>query len=316
MDPSQATEDRRDTKKMTPPGLDIPFRAESSAATDAKPIKPFVRWAGGKSRLLPRILPHVPDDIRDYYEPFLGGGAVFLACASRVSGRSHLADLNEHLIAAWVAMRDHQVELRPLLEWYLANDSKEFFYEVRSASPIGLVEKAARFLYLNGVSWNHLWRENSRTGAMNAPWGDRPFKVVSDATMKSIGEVLAQADIVAADFREVLRSAVKGDFVYLDPPYLPLFTRPDLEKEPTAKFNKYTAKTFEMSDLLDLADICTDLSRRGVRWVMSNRDTASVRDLFPTADVIRFTTHRSLAAQSRREVEAHQSPEAILIGKV
>ena len=212
-------------------------------------------------------------------------------------------------------MRDHQSELRPLLERYLANDSKEFYYEVRSATPLGLVERAARFLYLNGVSWNHLWRENSRTGAMNVPWGDRRFKGMNDATMTAIGDVLTRADIDAADFREVLDDATRGDFVYLDPPYLPVFTRPDVEKEPTAKFNKYTAKTFEMSDLFELAKICADLSQRGVRWVMSNRDAASVSNLFPDAEIVRFTTHRSLAAQSRREVEAHLSPEAILIGR-
>ena len=302
------------TKTMTPPVLDMP--PDVRLAVQAVPIKPFVRWAGGKSRLLSRILPHVPTSIRNYYEPFLGGGAVFLACASRVTGHSRLADLNEHLVAAWVAMRDHQSELRPLLDWYLANDSKDFYYEVRLATPVGLVEKAARFLYLNGVSWNHLWRENSRTGAMNVPWGDRRFKAMDDATAKSIGDVLIRADIVAADFREVLDGATRGDFIYLDPPYLPVFTRPDVEKEPTAKFNKYTAKTFEMADLIELAEICADLSRRGVRWVMSNRDTASVHDLFPGAEVIRFATHRSLAAQSRREVEAHLSPEAILIGRV
>lgn len=301
---------------MTMPTLDMSSSVRHAIKADPMPIKPFIRWVGGKSRLLARILPHVPTNIRNYYEPFLGGGAVFLACASRVSGRSHLADLNEHLVAAWVAMRDHQSELRPLLDRYLANDSKEFYYEVRSATPIGLVEKAARFLYLNAVSWNHLWRENSRTGAMNAPWGDRQFKAMGEATMKSIGEVLARADIAAADFREMLDSATRGDFVYLDPPYLPVFTQPHLEKEPTAKFNKYTAKTFEMSDLIALAEICADLSRRGVRWVMSNRDTASVSDLFPGAEIIRFTTHRSLAAQSRREVEAHLSPEAIIIGRV
>ena len=280
------------------------------------PIKPFIRWVGGKSRLLSRILPHVPTNIRNYYEPFLGGGALFLACASRVSGHSYLADLNEHLVAAWVAMRDYQSELRPLLDQYMANDSKEFYYEVRSATPLGLVEKAARFLYLNAVSWNHLWRENSQTGAMNAPWGDRQFKVMGEATMKSIKDVLARADIAAADFRETLDSATRGDFVYLDPPYLPVFSQPNVEKEPTAKFNKYTAKTFEMSDLIELAEICADLSQRGVRWVMSNRDTASVSDLFPGTEIIRFMTHRSLAAQSRREVEAHLSPEAIIIGRV
>lgn len=300
---------------MTPAALDMPSGALRAAKGGSAPIKPFIRWAGGKSRLLPRILPHVPTSIENYYEPFLGGGAVFLALAARVSGRSHLADLNQHLIAAWVAMRDNQSELRPLLDWYLENDSKEFYYEVRSTVPSGLVETAARFLYLNGVSWNHLWRENSRTGAMNAPWGDRRFKGIDDAAMKTVGEVLARADIVAADFREALDGATRGDFVYLDPPYLPIFTRPDIEKEPTAKFNKYTAKTFEMTDLIDLAEICAELSRRGVRWVMSNRDTASVHELFPDAKIIQFTTHRSLAAHSRREVEAHQSPEAILIGR-
>lgn len=301
---------------MTSAALNMPSCAPPSVGFHSAPIKPFIRWAGGKSRLLSRILPHVPANIGNYYEPFLGGGAVFLACATRMSGRSHLADLNDHLIAAWVAMRDHQSELRPLLDWYLENDSKEFYYDVRSAKPPNFVEKAARFLYLNGVSWNHLWRENSRTGAMNVPWGDRQFKRMDDATMKSIRDVLKRADIVSADFREILGAATHGDFVYLDPPYLPVFTRPDVEKEPTAKFNKYTAKTFEMSDLIELADICAGLSQRGVRWVMSNRDNASVSDLFPGAEIIRFTTHRSLAAQSRREVEAHLSPEAIIIGRV
>lgn len=284
-------------------------------AMAAAPIKPFIRWAGGKSRLIPLIRPHIPERIKNYFEPFVGGGAVFLSCVARISGRSHLSDLNEHLIAAWIAMRDHQSELRPLLDWYSANDTKEFYYITRSTNPANFVEKAARFLYLNGVSWNHLWRENSRTGAMNVPWGDRRFKGVDEATFTIMRRVLARTDIRSADFRKVLTGATRGDFVYLDPPYLPIFTRPGTEKEPTAKFNKYTAKTFEYPDLVALAEICSKLSRLGVNWVMSNRDTKSVRDLFPKAKIIRFKTHRSLAAQSRREVEAHQSPEAIIIGR-
>lgn len=307
------TTKRRESMAQTArkaPQIELPFGSLSPA-----PTKPFIRWVGGKSRLLPRIVPHIPDRIQNYYEPFLGGGAVFLACASRVTGRSILADLNEHLISAWVAMRDHQPELSELLKWYSANDSKDFYYSVRSAAPSSLIEMAGRFLYLNGVSWNHLWRENSRTGAMNVPWGDRQFRGIDAASMKAIGGMLSRADIVTADFREVLKTASEGDFVYLDPPYLPIFSQPGVEKEPTAKFNKYTAKTFEMPDLIELSQICESLTNRGVRWVMSNRDTESVRALFPRSEIIRFTTHRSLAAQSRREVEAHQSPEAIIIGR-
>jgi DNA adenine methylase len=300
---------------MTPSASIMDSDEKSVDCLDDNIIKPFVRWVGGKSRLIPRILPHIPLTFKDYYEPFLGGGAVFLACRSRIQGRAHLADLNEHLIAAWLAMRDHQDELHPLLDWYHKNDSKELYYSVRAEIPNSLVEKAARFLYLNGVSWNHLWRENSRTGAMNVPWGDRQFRCMNDERMKTIGKVLARADIAVADFRDVLDRATSGDFVYLDPPYLPVFSRPDIEKEPTAKFNKYTAKTFELQDLIELAGICEKLSRKGVSWMMSNRDNEAVTALFPRAQIVRFTTHRSLAAQSRREVEAHQSPEAIIVGQ-
>jgi DNA adenine methylase len=286
----------------------------SVAAAGATPLRPFIRWAGGKSRLLPRILPHVPERIDNYFEPFLGGGAVFLAVGGRISGGAVLADLNDHLVAAWNAMRDHRDELEPRLNRYQELDSKEYYYEVRAEVPTSLLDRAARFLYLNGVSWNHLWRENSKTGAMNVPWGDRRFKGFDSDYLDRVGAALTIADIRTADFRSVLGDARAGDFVYLDPPYLPIFSQPDTEKEPTAKFNKYTAKTFELPDLIELADICADLTDRGVSWVMSNRDTESVRDLFPRTRIVQFTTHRALAAQSRREVEAHQSPEALIIG--
>lgn len=296
------------------------MNSSSSTVTSnilAKPraMKPFVRWAGGKTRLLPKILPHIPDRFENYFEPFLGGGAVFFAIQDRINGRAQLADLNQHLVAAWIAMRDHQVELKPQLDWYLERDSKEFYYEVRASAPEGLVPRAARFLYLNGVSWNHLWRENSKTGAMNVPWGDRVFKSFDDERLESIHETLQIADIYAADFREVLTNAKEGDFVYLDPPYLPVFTKSETEKEPTSKFNKYTAKVFGESDLQELALLCNELSNRGVKWVMSNRDTPGVRELFPEAEVVGFTTRRSVAAQSRRKVESGQSPEAIIIGR-
>ncbi|GAA3665231.1 DNA adenine methylase [Arthrobacter ginkgonis] len=291
------------------------FTASAKVLAGPRATKPFVRWAGGKTRLLPHILPHIPDRFENYFEPFLGGGAMFFAVQDRIENRAQLADLNHHLVAAWVAMRDHQEELKPLLEWHRERDSKEFYYEVRAAAPQGLVPRAARFLYLNGVSWNHLWRENSKTGAMNAPWGDRSFKSFDEATLESIKASLQVADVRAADFREVLADAREGDFVYLDPPYLPVFTKSDVEKEPTSKFNKYTAKVFGESDLMSLAALCDDLTDRGVKWVMSNRDTPGVRELFPNADIIGFTTRRAVAAQSRRQVEAGQSPEAIIIGR-
>lgn len=278
--------------------------------------KPFIRWVGGKARLLPRILPHVPKDIRNYFEPFLGGGAVFLASRNRIAGTAYLADLNEHLVCAWIALRDQPPRFRDLLELHQSSDSKEYYYEMRSAIPDDPVEKAARFLYLNGTSWNHLWRENSKTGAMNVPWGDRKFRGFEPDELYEIASTLEGVSIEHRDFREILGEASAGDFVYLDPPYLPIFTKPGIEKEPTAKFNKYTAKTFELSDLIELADLCNEMARRGVRWVMSNRDNEVVRELFSGHHFVSFTAHRALAAQSKREVEAHRSPEALVVGRV
>jgi DNA adenine methylase len=290
-------------------------RSERGTSGEARPraTKPFIRWAGGKTRLLPKILPHVPATVRDYHEPFLGGGAMFFAVQDRISGRAHLADLNGHLINAWVAMRDDQDALRPLLDKHQANDSVEYYYEMRAQTPTDPVEQAARFLYLNATSWNHLWRENSKTGAMNVPWGDRQFKGYDDAALEALRNTLAIADIRQEDFRDAMDRAEPGDFVYLDPPYLPVFTNPD-EKEPTSKFNKYTAKVFELPDLQELATLCEKLSSRGVKWIMSNRDTSGVRSLFPADTIVGFTTHRSLAAQSKRAVESRRSPEAIIIG--
>ncbi len=139
----------------------------------------------------------------NYHEPFLGGGAVFLASRHRISGKAFLSDLNAHLICAWVALRDRPSGLEELLRWYLENDSKEFYYEVRTNQPDDATEKAARFLYLNSVSWNHLWRENSKTGAMNVPWGDRKFKGFSKHDMDEIADILEGVSISGKRSRAV-----------------------------------------------------------------------------------------------------------------
>lgn len=287
---------------------------ESVCAVPVAAPKPFIRWAGGKTRLLPKLLPHFPAQITNYHEPFIGGGSVFLAIRERISGWAYLSDLNEHLVSAWIAMRDHQESLAPRFDWYRANDSKEFFYKIRAEAPSDPVEMAARFLYLNATSWNHLWRENSKTGTMNAPWGDRQFKGFDLVVLEQIRRTLSDTNIRHTDFRAALSEVQPGDFVYLDPPYLPIFTNAE-EAEPTSKFNKYTAKVFTDGDLQDLAEICKSLTAENVQWVLSNRDTPGVRDLFGFADVVTFTTHRALSAQAGRTVEAKRSPEAIVIGK-
>lgn len=269
------------------------------------PSRPFLKWAGGKTRLLPKLLPYVPDTFRDYYEPFLGGGAMFFAIHERLSGTAYLSDLNDELINTWIVVRDHEPVLRKALKRYKAKDSKEFFYSQRPRQSQDPIDMAARFLYLNQTSWNGLWRVN-RWGEYNVPWGQRPFRGFTNSQLSGYRTVLRRAQIEFVDFREALERPEAGDFVYLDPPYLPL--------SDTSKFFLYTEKRFRAPDLQELAACCEALTSRGVAWVLSNRDTPLVRDLFDHARIAGLTARRSVAAQNRRDVEAVDSPEVIIIG--
>ena len=257
----------------------------SSNEEIAARVKPIIRWVGGKSRLLSRILPEAPLVIQDYYEPFLGGGAVYLALYRRVEGNAYLSDVNPHLIAGWQGYADPTEQFLETLMDFERQDSEDFYYAMRAQTPTNQFEMATRFAYLNATSWNHLWRENSKTGAMNTPWGKRAFKVPPSDRLSEFTDALKGARIVLQDFRDALQSAQAGDFVYLDPPYLPIWTNPE-EKEPTSKFNRYNARTFGSRDLQDLAECCRELDEKGVAWLLSNRDTEQVRELFSFAGIV------------------------------
>lgn len=277
------------------------------SATSSGPSKPFIKWAGGKTRLLPHLLPHFPEAFNSYHEPFLGGGAAFFAAAARRTGSAHLSDLSDELVNAWQVVREHGGRLARELKPYLESDSEEFYYSLRPLQPEDPVDRACRFLYLNQTSWNGLWRVN-RWGEFNVPWGQRPFRGFSAEALDSYSALLQNVDVSLLDFREALSRARKGDFVYLDPPYLPL--------SDTSKFFLYTEKRFRAPDLRELAVACEDLSSRGVRWILSNRDTPLVRELFDHAEIIGLTTRRSVAAQNRRDVEPTDSAEVIVRGGI
>ncbi len=268
--------------------------------------RPFLKWAGGKSRLLDRILPYVPATFANYHEPFLGGGAMFFRVKGRIREKAYLTDLNEELVTAWRAVQSHPDSLRDALRYYAEHDCKEFYLSVRSDRPTGVVDRAARFIYLNQTSWNGLWRVN-RWGEFNVPWGSRSFRGLSDDVLVHLRYILRDVTITHGDFRDALKIPKAGDFVYLDPPYLPL--------SDTSKFYLYTEQRFRKPDLVQLAQLCSGLSERGVHWIMSNRDTPVVRELFSDCDIVALTVRRSVAAQNARDVEARQSPEVIIIGK-
>jgi DNA adenine methylase len=286
---------RRDSGKCWLPGLE-----------PEQTVKPFLRWAGGKTRLMQALLPHFPAQFASYHEPFLGGGSVFFSVRHRATSEVFLSDLNTELINAWQVVRDFPEEFLLNLEPYTFRTGEEGYYSVREEAPTDPIERAARFFYLNQTSWNSLWRVN-RWGVFNVPWGAREFRGIGNSELQVVSTALQPVLIEEMDFREALERPKRGDFVYLDPPYLPI--------SDTSKFAGYTEKRFRVASLAELATCCERLSARGVSWVMSNRDTTTVRELFSFAKLFALTTKRSVAAQNRRDVEPSASPEIIVIGK-
>lgn len=276
-----------------------------AALADKEAAKPFLRWVGGKTRLLPKILPYLPEKIENYHEPFLGSGAIFFAIQSRISGASYLSDLNDELINIWSIVKDDPERLLFSLQTYRGRDNEDEYYIIRGTSPEDPIARAARFFYLNQTAWNGLWRVN-RWGVFNVPWGARAFRGISAATLHTVSRSLRDANIGLFDFRDSIQHAKAGDLVYLDPPYLPV--------SDTSKFSGYTGKRFRRADLEELAQLTRELTERGVHWVMSNRDTQDVRELFSHGEVIRFTTRRSVAAQNKRDIQPKDSPEVIVVG--
>src|SRR5437016_6139383 len=217
--------------KMPAAVLTLPPGAEPVPAT------PFVKWAGGKTSLLPELLKHVPGRLRRYHEPFVGGGALFFAVAPR---RATLSDANGELVHCWRQVRDDVHGVLDALAGHVYERSR--FEAVRALDPLRLsaAERAARFIYLNKTCFNGLWRVN-RAGRFNVPIGRYKNPRFHDPTsLIGASHALRGVEIEHAPFEESLARTSPGDFVYLDPPYDPI--------SPTASFASYTSGGFSWQD--------------------------------------------------------------------
>jgi DNA adenine methylase len=281
----------------------LPFEAIEEVNT-APQAKPFVRWVGGKTRLLSAILPFVPNKFRNYHEPFLGSGAMFFAVRSRAQS-CFLADLNTELVNLWQVVQQEPKKFYEQIQPYMQRQGEDEYYVVRGEAPSHHLERAARFFFLNQTSWNGLWREN-RWGVFNVPWGARTFKGIDSDILATVSLALQPVSIEEVDFRKAAERAEPGDLVYFDPPYLPI--------SDTSKFAGYNGTRFRKHDLEELADICKHLSKKEVYWIVSNRDNEHIREIFSHATVVPFTTRRSVAAQNKRNVQPKDSPEVIVVG--
>ena len=233
----------------------------------------FLKWAGGKSQLLPKILPRLPKRIGTYFEPFVGSGAVFWALA-REGRFDHavLSDRNAELITSYRAIRDDVEDVIALLAGW--SHSESFYYALRARDPEAMspVEAAARMIHLNHTGFNGLYRVN-KSGLFNVPFGryKRP-RTLNKPVLRAASRALRTVDLLVADFEDVLPAARPGDAVYFDPPYVPM--------SGTASFTAYEKSGFGEPAQRRLVLALEDLQRRGVHALLSNSDVPLTRELY------------------------------------
>lgn len=234
-------------------------------------IEPFVRWAGGKTWLIPHISAIVGDlHIEHYHEPFLGGGAIFFSMEH--TKKSYLSDANAQLINTYIQVRDNPEEL---IEFFmqLPNTEDDYYRIRREITGESTVENAARFLYLNQTSYNGLYRVN-RNGRYNVPYGFRTNWVYDPKRIRAASLLLQNTRISAGDF-EINKYRIKEhDLVFLDPPYT--------VSHNNNGFIAYNQKLFSLEDQQRLKRFIEYIKTKGAFYILTNAAHETVREIFLT----------------------------------
>lgn len=178
-------------------------------------LKPFLRWAGGKSWLLNTLATIIPGDFHNYHEPFLGGGSVFFHINPQNS--SHLSDTNDALINAYIQIRDNVEKVISILGTY--KNSPEEYYRIRATKYSDKIHQAAQFIFLNRTGFNGIYRVNL-AGKYNVPYGHKKYKILFEPDLfRAAQQLLKSASITACDFEDGKERITERDLVFLDPPY-------------------------------------------------------------------------------------------------
>lgn len=260
--------------------------------TNIVKAKPFVKWVGGKRQLIAQfrekhfLLPsQFNQTTNTYYEPFVGGGAVFFEVLPE---RAVLSDMNAELVITYNAIKNDVEKLMLSLKEHI--HSKDYFLELRAKDIRKLkdIEAASRFIYLNRTGFNGLYRVN-KSGQFNVPFGSYKNPVICDENnLRAVSKVLKNVSILHQDYKHVLKTAQPGDFIYFDPPYFPV--------SKTASFTSYTAGSFLEKEQIELRDAFVELHKRGCFVMLSNSDTPFINELY--ADISDVTIHKVSAGRA------------------
>lgn len=250
---------------------------------------PIVKWVGGKRQLMFELLKNMPKSYNRYFEPFIGGGALFFELQPQ---NGYISDMNEELINLYSVVRDNVYELIDDLNKHEV--SKEYFLKIRNLdrtekyNSLSDVKKASRFIYLNRTCFNGMYRVNSQ-GQFNVPFGNyKNPRIVDAENLMNCSKLLKNTEICYADFSEILNKVQKGDFVYFDPPYVPL--------NETSSFTSYTKDGFDLDMQFKLREVCDELDSMGVMFMLSNSDTKLVNELYSSYEIKKVFASRAINA--------------------
>ena len=238
-------------------------------------IVPFVKWAGGKRQLIPQIRERMPEQFNNYYEPFVGGGAVIFELLPE---NAVINDINRALINAYQMICEHpQAFLLEInrLDTEMWEDGKAYYYSLREHYNDKLmkgefdVELAALFVFINKHCFNGLYRVNGK-GLFNVPYNNSRRSSVDEKSIMEISEFLKDVTIISRDFEAACEGAGAGDFVFIDSPYAPL--------NPTS-FESYTKEGFDIESHRRLANLFDELTARGCYCMLTNHNTELINEL-------------------------------------
>lgn len=264
----------------------------SKLATNQK-AKPFLKWVGGKRQMLSQYDEFFPKEYDTYFEPFVGGGAVFFHLSPK---KAYLNDLNKDLIHSYETIRDDLGELTTVLEEleedYLEgskSERKKFFYNMRdryNSLENGDVEKTALLFFLNKTCFNGMYRVNN-SGEFNVPHGRyKNPTILDEENLEAVSLALRNTKFTSVDFEKAVKKAKKGDFIYFDPPYHPL--------NETSDFTSYSEDGFNKEDQIRLRDTFKKLDKKGCKAMLSNSCTDFVKDIYSVYRIEEVAAGRSI----------------------
>jgi len=257
--------------------------------------KPFIKWAGGKRQLIPELLKHTPKNFNNYFEPFVGGGALFFELYNLgllKNKKVYLFDINEELINAYKVIKNYPNELIDKLKEFKAKHNKDFYYQIRELdrnenyTNLSNIIKAARFIYLNKTCFNGLYRVNKK-GYFNVPMGNyKNPQIIDEENILEVSKALKNVIIKHCNYTEVLNYAKENDFIYFDPPYYPL--------SDTANFTSYTQYSFLEKEQIKLFEIFKTLCDKGAFVLESNSDTEFIKNLYKSYKIEKVLANRAI----------------------